>query len=318
MHHESLKNWQHDHGFGLEKPQSGEKRTLAVVIITLVTMVLEIAAGIMYGSMALMADGIHMASHAVALGVSFIAYIYIRKHANDDRFSFGSGKINPLAGYTSAILLLVVAGYMGIESIERFFNPVQIRFNQAIMVAFIGLFVNIVSFLILGGHHAQNHDSHHHHHDLNLRAAYFHVAADALTSILAILALVTAKLWNVTWVDPLIGVVGAVIVSNWAWHLLKETCHVLLDRQAPVSVRDAIYHSIESQGDNRISDLHVWLIGTNRYAGEIVIISGNPQPPEYYRTLLPQNLNLVHVACEVHHCRDLKDSLQQATDQIYA
>ena len=223
MHDDPLHLWEHDHIFGQDQMKSGEQRTLIVIAITATMMVFEIGAGLAFGSMALLADGLHMGSHTVALGITAFAYFYARKHAHDRRFSYGTGKVNALAGFSSAILLAVFALAMVWESVNRFFNPVEIIFNQAIAVAVIGLVVNALSVLILGhndhekDHHLSQHS--HSHSDHNLRAAYLHVLADALTSLLAIFALSAGKFFGLIWMDPLMGVVGAVLVSRWSWSL---------------------------------------------------------------------------------------------------
>ncbi|MDN5939586.1 MAG: CDF family Co(II)/Ni(II) efflux transporter DmeF, partial [Salinisphaera sp.] len=238
MHTQNLQHWQHDHSFGQEQPRAGERRTLIVTTITLATMVIEVIAGIAFGSMALLADGIHMGSHALALGISAFAYIYARRHAHDERFTFGTGKVNALGAYTGAILLAVFAAIMVWESIERAMNPVAIEYNWAIAVAIAGLLVNGLCMVILGGHdhdhgHAHagraSHDHHqhghaqHHGHDHNMRAAYLHVLVDALTSLLAIFALLAGKYFGAAWLDPAMGVVGALLVVRWARQLLGLT-----------------------------------------------------------------------------------------------
>jgi cation diffusion facilitator family transporter len=232
MHTHNIESWRHDHSFGQEKVRQGEHRTLIVIAITAVMMVVEIAAGITFGSMALLADGLHMASHTAAIGIAAFAYVYARRHAFDKRFSFGTGKVNPLAGFASAVLLIVFAGLMAWESTERFFNPIDIAFNQAILVAIFGLIVNGASALILGHSgpdHEHGHDhshGHHHdekHHDHNLRAAYFHVLADALTSVLAIVALLAGKYYGLNWLDPVMGIVGALLVARWSLSLVRST-----------------------------------------------------------------------------------------------
>ncbi|MGE5797897.1 MAG: CDF family Co(II)/Ni(II) efflux transporter DmeF, partial [Ignavibacteria bacterium] len=240
MHNHSLHLWQHDHIFGQDQVRTGERRTLLVIVITAAMMIVEIAAGIAFGSMALLADGLHMGSHTTALGVTAFAYLYARKHADDQGFSFGTGKVNALAGFSSAVLLAVFALAMAWESINRFFNPVEIIFNQAITVAVIGLIVNAISVWILG--HNDDEKEHHHskhsheHSDHNLRAAYLHVLADALTSLLAIFALSAGKFLGFIWMDPLMGIAGAILVSRWSWGLLKDTTNTLLDKQAPVEL----------------------------------------------------------------------------------
>jgi cation diffusion facilitator family transporter len=294
------------HSFGQEQAKAGERRTMIVVVITAVMMVIEIISGIAFGSMALLADGLHMGSHAAALGLAAFAYVYARRHAKDARFSFGTGKVNSLAGFTGAIALAAFAVIMLVESVERFMNPVTIVFNQAILVAVVGFIVNGVSMVILGGHHGggdHGHDhGHHHHHDRedhNLRSAYLHVLADALTSLLAIVALLAGKYFGAVWLDPVMGVLGAGLVIRWSVGLLRQSGRVLLDRQAPRHVRQAVVDAIEQQGRNRIYDLHVWTIGPGYYAVEICLETAHPMNPDDYRRLLPDDLGLAHVTVEV-------------------
>lgn len=294
VHTESVNDWQHAHTFDQDIAKPGERRTLIVLSLTTTMMVVEIAAGVAFGSMALLADGLHMASHTAALGITAMAYIYARRHARDARFSFGTGKVNALAGFASAILLAAVALLMAWESVERFVNPVAIAFNQAIAVAVLGLLVNGVSVLMLGVRHA--HDDH------NLLAAYLHVLADALTSLLAIMALLAAKTLGWVWMDPLMGIVGATLVTRWSWSLLLRSGGVLLDREAPEDVRAAIRDTIEAADDNRVADLHVWSIGPGIYAAIIGIVTREPKPVEHYKCMLPGSLNLVHATVEVHRC----------------
>jgi len=303
MNQQKLESLNHSHSFGQELKRKGEIRSLIVIAITGIMMVVEIVAGLVYGSMALYADGLHMASHTVALGITAFAYIYARKYAHDERYSFGTGKVNSLGGFTGAILLAVFALMMAWESVVRLINPVEIVYNQAILVAIVGLVVNGVSMMILGHEHDHDHKHHHehkHHHDHNLRSAYLHVLADALTSILAIVALLTAKYFGVIWMDPLMGIVGAILVSRWSLGLIKASSEVLLDKQAPHDLQQRVKQIIEQQQDNRIIDLHIWSIGPSIYAAELVIISAESNDPEYYRSLLSQDLGLVHITIEVH------------------
>jgi cation diffusion facilitator family transporter len=314
MHEEQLHRWQHDHSFGQHLKRPGEARTLVVIAITATMMVVEIAAGIAFGSMALLADGLHMASHAAALSINAFAYVYARRHAHDASYCFGTGKINTLGGFTGAVLLAGFALLMATESIERLVAPVAIAFNQAIFVAVLGLLVNGVSVLILGhrhepeqaaepGHaHGDHHGHHHHHHDHNLVSAYLHVLADALTSVLAIFALLGAKYFGLQWMDPLMGIVGSILVARWSLGLLKTTSVVLLDKTAPEPVCGAIRAGIEQSGDNRICDLHVWSVGPGMYSALVSVVTHEPRPPEHYKHLIPSGLGLVHVAVEVHSC----------------
>jgi cation diffusion facilitator family transporter len=244
MHTQSIDPWQHDHRFGQDARSPGELRTLIVVVLTSLMMVVEIVSGLAFGSMALLADGLHMASHTAALGIAVGAYWYARRRAADPRFSFGTGKVNSLAGFAGAILLVGFAVLMVTESLGRLAQPVPIAFGEAIAVAVVGLLVNGVSGVLLNARHD--------HHDHNLRSAYLHVLADALTSFLAIFALLSAMIFGLTWMDPLMGIVGAVLVTRWSWGLLRQTSRVLLDYQAPAPLREAIRNAIESHGDERV------------------------------------------------------------------
>lgn len=298
----------HDHVFGQNRTRPGEKRTRVVIALTAVTMVVEIGAGLAFGSMALLADGLHMASHTAALGVSALAYAWVRRHAGDPLYSFGAGKMNALAGFSGAILLAGFAVLMAWESVERLFQPVPVAFAQAIAVAVLGLGVNAASAWVLvrgeDGGHAHGHDDHDgHHHDHNLRSAYLHVLADALTSLLAIVALGGGAFFGWAFLDPAMGVVGAVIVTRWAAGLLVESGRVLLDRQAPSPVCDRIRHAIESRPGDRVADLHVWQIAPGGWAAIVTVVSADPLTPDEYRDLLPPDLGLTHVTVEIVPCR---------------
>ena len=298
MHGHRLEEWQHNHVFGQDRKKSGEIRSLIVVALTVVMMVWEILAGVLYGSMALLADGLHMGSHAVALGIAAFAYAYARRNAGNTQFSFGTGKVNALGGFTGAVLLAGFALYMVIESIDRFIHPVEISFNGAIFVAVIGLIVNGVSAWILGG---EDHDHGHGHHDHNRRAAYFHVLADALTSVLAIAALLAGKYAGWNWMDPIMGIVGALLITRWSWHLLKDTSRVLLDQQRSDLEHD-VRHAIESD-DARISDLHLWAIGPNIHAAIVSVVSHDPEAPAVYKQRIQaQCPSLVHITVEPQRC----------------
>ena len=297
MHDNNLNRWSHEHTFSQDKRRSGESRTLVVILITATMMIIEIFAGIHFGSMALLADGLHMASHTMALAITIFAYIYARHHARNKRFSFGTGKVNALGGFTGAILLAVFALYMGYESLIRLMNPVAIEFNQAILVAVLGLIINAASVLILGsnGHHHNhsNHHDHHHdhsnHHDHNLRSAYWHIMADALTSVLAIVALLSAKYFGWIWMDPTMGILGALLVFIWSYSLLGSSGSVLLDCQASPKLQQLIQKAIESDNDSRITDLHIWSIGPGIFAAQITLVAHNPLTPNEYKKLIPHN-----------------------------
>ncbi len=305
MHTQDLSSWRHDHVFGHDQVKPAERRTLIVVIVTAIMMVIEIVAGILYGSMALLADGLHMASHAAALGLSVVAYIVARRLAADRRFAFGTGKINSLAGFSSAILLGGFSVAMAVESTERLINPVEITFDYALIVAVVGLLVNGGCAVILAStpdHHYSHDHGHHHHHDHNLRGAYLHVLADALTSLLAIVALLAGKYYGLNWLDPVMGILGAVLVARWSYGLIRDSGKVLLDRQASQDNVELLKQSLETDTSDRVSDLHVWSIGHGIYAAEISIVSDDPKTPEHYKSLIPDNLNIVHTVVEVHRC----------------
>jgi cation diffusion facilitator family transporter len=326
MHTTNGDHLEHEHTFGQERIAQGEKRTLWVAAITAVFMVVEIAAGLVYGSMALLADGLHMGSHALALGIAVVAYVYARRYARDKRFSFGTGKVNALGGFTGALLLAVFAAVMAWESFERFLQPVEIVFDQAIAVAVVGLLVNGLSVAILGVHqhgdhghdhgdhgHShgadEDHDSHvrGHHDDHNLRSAYLHVLADALTSVTAIFALLGGKYFNQIWLDPAMGIVGSLLVARWSWGLLRDSGRVLLDHQAPTAVQDRVRSAIEGDSDDRVVDLHVWSIGPGLRAACISVVTHQPNEPDHYRALIPTEVLVVHSTVEVRRCRSLQE-----------
>jgi cation diffusion facilitator family transporter len=302
---------EHNHVFGQDGKRPGESRTLLVVVITATMMVVEIVAGMLFGSMALLADGLHMASHAAALGIAVLAYVVSRRLAADRRFSFGVGKINSLAGYTSAVLLMGFALLMASESIQRLISPRDIAFDSALVVAVLGFVVNGACAWILvrtpgghdhGHHHVHHHDDdHHHHHDHNLRAAYLHVLADALTSVLAIVALLAGKYLDAVWLDPAMGLVGAALVARWSYGLIRDSSSVLLDRQVDDKRLAALRAAVEGDGPQRITDLHLWSIGHGIYAAELAVESPAPLSAEEYRALIPAGLRVVHATIEVRH-----------------
>lgn len=315
MHTHHLNDWTHEHVFNQNMRQAGESRTLLIVVITAVMMVIEITSGLIYGSMALLADGLHMASHTTALGIAVFAYVISRRLAYDRRFSFGVGKINSLAGFASAVLLLGFALIMVVESADRFINPIAIIFDQAIVVAVIGLIVNGASAWVLmttphGHHHEHDHHGHDHHghghhaHDHNLRAAYLHVLADAVTSLLAIVALLAGKYYGANWLDPLMGIVGGALVARWSFGLIRETSRVLLDTQVEEAQLAPLRESIEKGSTDRVSDLHVWSIGHGIFAAEIAIVSDSPNSPAHYKSLIPTELAIVHATVEIQRCDD--------------
>jgi cation diffusion facilitator family transporter len=315
MHAHTVENWRHDHDFSVKNEQ-GEQRTFYVLILTAITMVVEIIAGGVYGSMALLADGWHMGTHVAAFMIAIYAYRYARKHADSSAYAFGTGKVNVLGGFASAVALAVVALVMLIESIQRMIDPQVIHFNESIAVAVVGLTINVISAFLLkdhhghehghdhghAHHHGDDHHHHHHHHDHNLRAAYLHVLADAMTSLLAIAALVSGKYLGWNWLDPVMGVVGALIITRWSLGLMKQTGPVLLDASIDEHDLQAIRQAIEADADNRVSDLHVWKVGPNHYAAIIALVTHFPKSSEYYKQLLPDLDKLAHVTIEVNQC----------------
>ena len=305
MQRKNIENLQHSHSFGHDAKRPGEVRTFIVIAITASMMILEIATGIAFGSMALLADGLHMGSHAVALAINAFAYIYARRHAKDQRFSFGTGKVNTLGGYTGAVLLAVFAAMMVFESISRLLNPVDIAFNQAILVATLGLLVNGASVFILDVEHSHEdhshaHHDHAHHHDHNLKSAYLHVLADALTSLLAIFALLIGKYFGAIWMDPLMGIVGAVLVTKWSLGLLKSTSSILLDQQETDEECRKVREVIESDGKHTVVDLHLWNLGSGISSGIISIVSSDPQTTNYYKEKINEVAELQHITVELH------------------
>lgn len=292
----------HSHQFDTTS-HTAEKSTRLVMFLTLAMMIAEIIAGVYYGSMALLADGWHMSTHALALGLSVAAYVLARKYASDGRFAFGTWKIEVLGGYTSALFLLAVAGFMFYQSAERLFSPVQIHYDEAIFVAILGLVVNLASAWLLGGdhHHDHHHDHDHHHHDLNLRSAYMHVLADAATSVLAIVALIAGKVWGASWLDPVMGIVGGALVSVWAFGLLRDTGRVLLDAHMDDPVVEEIREVIaEVDPDAKIADLHVWRVGKGKYSVILSLQSTNGMSPTQVRDALSIHEELVHITVEIN------------------
>jgi len=309
MNTANLARWRHPHTFGTAERKGAESRTWWVIGLTATMMTVEIAAGMIFGSMALLADGWHMGTHAAALGITVFAYVYARRHADDPRYSFGTGKVGALGGFASAIGLAVVAILVFGESVIRVASPVSIRFDQAIAVAVIGLIVNLVSAFILREHpheHGHSHDDehaehhHHEHHDHNLRGAYLHVMADAMTSVLAIVALIAGKHLGWVWMDPAMGIVGAIVIARWSYGLLRDTGGVLLDAEVPSARLTAIRGTLEADADNRVADLHVWRVGPRHLAAIVSVVSEAPQDPEHYKALLATYEDLVHVTVEVY------------------
>ncbi len=314
MHTKELERHRPSHDFAHGAAAEGERKTWIVIGLTIVTMVVEIGAGFWFGSMALLADGWHMGTHAAAFGIAAFAYAYARKHADNPRFTFGTGKVSALGGFASAVGLGIAGVLMAVESLERFLEPVAIRFDEAIAVAVLGLLVNIGSAVLLSGsggghdhHHHHGHDHHHHHHgdDHNLKAAYMHVLADALTSVLAIGALVAGRFMGWTGLDPLMGVVGAVVIAKWSVDLMRSTSRVLLDAEVDPAVADRVRTAIESKDDNRVADLHVWRVGPTHLACMVSVVTHEPKAPEHYKALVAdRHQELVHLTIEVIQCED--------------
>jgi cation diffusion facilitator family transporter len=276
-------------------------------------MLLEIIAGHFLHSMALFADGWHMGTHVVALGISAFAYMYARHHSDDTSFTFGPGKIGPLGGYSSALILAGVAIYIAFEASNRLLHPLPIRFNEAIGVASVGLAVNLLSAFLLGGDHHHSHGGDHHHHDehahgevhgkdLNLRAAYLHVLADAATSVAAIVALSLGKFFGWSWLDPVVGAAGALVVGQWAYTLIRDTGRVLLDREMEPAAVAEIRDAVESDGDSRVCDLHVLRVGLKEFAVVLSVVTDESRSPEDYKERLQQHEELAHITVEVNRC----------------
>lgn len=312
MQAHSIDLWRHHHDFAVID-EHGERRTRQVLILTAITMLVEVAAGLTYGSMALLADGWHMGTHVAAFMITIVAYRYARKHANSRNFAFGPGKVSVLGGFASAIALVAVSLIMIIESIQRLLSPQLIQFNEAMLVAALGLAVNIVSAFLLRDHHDHNHqhdhhhghqhDHHHNHHqDHNLKAAYLHVLADALTSLLAIGALLLGKYLGWSWLDPLIGMAGAAVIVRWAHGLLRETSLILLDGSMDERSLAAIKEKIEGVPDTRIADIHVWKVGPADYAAILAIVTHHPQKLDYYKNLLRDFKEITHLTVELNVC----------------
>jgi cation diffusion facilitator family transporter len=332
MHSTDLAPWTHAHTFDTDRPVSGERRTRWVVGITLVMMAAEIVAGSAFGSMALLADGWHMGTHAAVLGVTVFAYVYARRHAADPRYSFGTGKVGALGGFASAVGLAVVALLVLVESATRLARPVVIHFDEAIGVAVLGLVVNLACALLLRDHdhghehaghdhdededqdhdhdrhheheHAHAHHAHAAHRDHNLRAAYLHVLADAATSVFAIVALLAGRTLGWTFMDPVMGIVGALVISRWSVGLLRDTSAVLLDAEVASGRRDAIRRAVEEASGDRVSDLHVWRVGPRHLAAIVSVVAARPKPPGVYKERLRAFEDLAHVTVEVHPCGD--------------
>ncbi|GAO21774.1 MAG: CDF family Co(II)/Ni(II) efflux transporter DmeF [Proteobacteria bacterium] len=313
----------HDHFFLGTDHQRNERKVWLVIALTASMMLVEIIAGTIYGSMALVADGWHMSTHAGAMLITALAYRFARKHAGNPRFTFGTGKLGDLAGFASAIVLALIALLIAWESLVRLTQPIHIDFNQAIAVAAVGLAINLVCAWLLkddhahhGHHHGHHHHAHEHDHhhghghdhdhhapgksrDNNLRAAYLHVLADALTSVLAIVALLVGRSYGWLWADPLMGVVGALVIARWSWGLIKDSGSVLLDAAAEgEEVRQEIREAMEPTG-SLVTDLHVWQVGPGHFAAIVSLMAREPKEPAHYKALLAHIHELSHVTVEV-------------------
>jgi cation diffusion facilitator family transporter len=308
MHTHSLDAWRHEHVFLGARHDDNERRTWVVVGLTAVMMVVEIIGGTIFGSMALVADGWHMSTHAGALAIAALAYNFARRHAHNDRFAFGAGKIGELAGFSSALILAIIALLIGYESVLRLLNPVSIGFDQAIAIAVVGLGVNLGSAWLLGAghdqdHHPEHHDDHGHHHDHNLRSAYLHVLADALTSVLAIVALVAGRFYGWGWMDPAMGIIGALVIAHWSLGLMRTSARVLLDTVPDARLEKAIRQNLEV-GSDRVADLHLWRLGPGHVGVIASIVSDAPESPNVYKARLAEVSDVLsHVTVEVHTCR---------------
>jgi cation diffusion facilitator family transporter len=307
MHTTDISAWKHEHNF-TDDTSSAEKRTRRVVVLTAAMMLIEIVAGYFFRSMALLADGWHMGTHVAAFALAAVAYAYGRRHAKDARFTFGTGKVGVLGAFTSAVVLSIIALLIAADSIHRLLVPQTIHFREAIIIAIVGLIVNLLSAFMLKDNHHHHHHGHDHshahtHHDLNLKAAYIHVLADTFTALGAVFALTAGYFLHWVWLDPAMGLVGTVVILSWAWTLLRDSGSILLDHvpassDLPVVIREGI----ESDGDSKISDLHIWQVGTGKFAAIIGVVAHHPRTPDEYRAALKIHEELVHVTVEVHTC----------------
>jgi cation diffusion facilitator family transporter len=321
MHNHSIDRWTHQHVFLGDEHARNERRSWIVIALCGVMMLAEIVGGLLFGSMALIADGLHMSTHAGALLIAAVAYTYARRHSGDERFAFGTGKLGDLAAFTSAIALAMIALLIGYEAVIRFFRPVPIAFNEAIPIAALGLGVNLLSAWLLREDHDHDHGhvyahkhhdhdyhahgsshSHEHHRDLNLRAAYIHVMADAAVSVLAVVGLLAARELGWVWMDPLMGIIGALVIANWSWALVRAAGAVLLDMRPHPALAQAIRQRLETRDGDRIADLHLWRVGPGHNAAIVSLVSDHPQSPRSYKDRLIGLAGLSHVTIEVEAC----------------
>jgi len=304
MHSHSIDDHRHSHVFLGDTHERNERRTWVVIAICAVMMVAEIAGGLWFGSVALIADGLHMSTHAGALLIAALAYTYARRYARDERLTFGTGKLGDLAAFSSAIVLAIVAMMIAYESIERLLSPVPIAFNEAILIAMLGLCVNLLSAFVLRGDHDHHHDHAHGgaiHRDHNMRAAFVHVAADAAVSVLVIVGLVLARQFGWIWMDPVMGLVATVVIVSWSWTLIRSAGAVLLDVSPDPGLSRKIVTRLEQSGD-RVSDLHLWRVGPGHLAAVISLVSDHPNAPGFYKSMLAGMPGLSHVTVEVERC----------------
>ena len=316
MHTHSIEPWQHSHVFLGARHDRHERRTWFVVALTAAMMLAEIVGGTLFGSMAVVADGWHMSTHAGALTIAALAYRFARRHAHDPRFTFGTGKMGELAAFCSAVILALIAAAIGYEALTRLYAPVPIHFREAIPLAAVGLLVNLASAWLLFDsdhhHHGHAHDDHDHHdhghhlahhRDTNIRAAYVHVLADALTSVLAIVALSCGLLFGWVWLDPLMALIGVAVILSWSFGLIRTSGTVLLDMVPDRHLAGHIRKALEIEGD-RVSDLHLWRLGPGHVGVIAVVVSDRPQAPSAYKARLAGIAGLSHVTVEVHRCPD--------------
>ena len=302
MHTHSIESWQHAHVFVGAAHGRNERKTWMVVALASAMMVGEITGGLLFGSVALVADGLHMSTHAGALLIAALAYLFARRYAGDPRFAFGTGKFGDLAGFTSAIVLAMIALLIGYEAVARLLHPAPIAFAEALPIAALGLLVNLVSAFLLHADDDHADEDEAHHHDLNLRAAYIHVLADAVTSLLAILALSLGWAFGWLWTDPVAGLAGALVIANWSWGLVRQAGAVLLDAMPDRALAGRIRRALETAGD-KVTDLHLWRIGPGHCGAIIALVSHRPQPPAAYKARLAGLGGLSHVTVEVEACR---------------
>jgi cation diffusion facilitator family transporter len=308
MHTDSLEKWRHEHVYLGQAHGEHERKLKLVIALTAVMTVIEVAAGIAFGSMALLADGWHMATHAGALTISAVAYVYARRQASDARFTFGTGKVGDLAGFASAIILSLVALWLVVESVRRLANPVSISFAESLLVAVVGLAVNLLSAWLLrhdNGHVHSHEDgtTHRDHADHNIRSAYFHVLADTLTSVLAIAGLAAGLLFGWIWMDAIMGIVGGAVIARWSYQLIRNTSAVLLDMTPDPGIAGKIRSILETDGD-RVADLHLWRVGPGHYSAIVSLVTHKPERPSHYRERLRALGSLSHVTVEIDTCCD--------------